>query len=493
LQTAEVEYAPPAPPAPPEDPYTLPPEAAEDPPRSLGRAMRQIGPGLILAGAIVGTGELIATTNTGAKVGFALLWLVILSCFVKVFVQAELGRYTISSGRTTLAGFRDIGGVGTLFGWWWVGMMFLTQLQLGAMLGGIGHALHVALPGAAPALASALPAGGGAYVARHPEIPWAAVVTVVTAFILALGSYRVVERLTTVLVMVFTLATVGCVLLLPATGHSIDWGEVAAGLRFQVPQVEGAVVAAIAMFGITGVGATELVAYPYWCIEKGYARKAGPRNDSAAWLARAQGWLRVMRLDVWVSLAVYTIATLAFYFLGAATLHGRVAGGGGLPSGVKEMTDALTQMYVPVLGQRGATWFIVAGVFAVLYSTVIAASGANARTLADFLHVNDLLPFRRPGARVRTVAVLCVVFLLVDFVLFVAIKSPLKMVLIGGFVQAVTLPMIAVAAIYLRYKRTDPRLRPGPVWDAFLWLSMLALLATATYGVWDFARKFLAN
>ena len=32
---------------------------------------------------------------------FALLWLVIVSCFVKVFVQAELGRYTISSGQTT--------------------------------------------------------------------------------------------------------------------------------------------------------------------------------------------------------------------------------------------------------------------------------------------------------------------------------------------------------------------------------------------------------
>ena len=45
-----------------------------------------------------------------------------------------------------------------------------------------------------------------------------------------------------------------------------------------------------------------------------------PRNDSPEWLDRARGWLRVMRLDVWVSLIVYTVATLAFYFLGAATL-----------------------------------------------------------------------------------------------------------------------------------------------------------------------------
>ena len=58
--------------------------------------------------------------------------------------------------------------------------------------------------------------------------------------------------------------------------------------------------------------------------------------------------------------------------------------------------------------------------------------------------------------------------------------------------QALTLPMIAAAAVYLRYKRTDPRLRPGLVWDAFLWLSSFALLATATYGVWDNVAKLTA-
>ena len=479
------EYAPAA----ADDGYSLPPDAVEEPPRSLGRALRQIGPGLILAGAIVGTGELIATTNTGAKAGFALLWLVILSCFVKVFIQAELGRYSISSGRTTLAGFRDVGGVGTLFGWWWIVMMLLTQLQLGAMLGGVGHVIHMAAPGVAPAIAGVLPDGGARqYVMTHPEIPAAIVVTIIAAVILARGSYRIVESLVTVLVILFTFATVACVVMLPAADHPIDWGEVASGLKFQIPQVEGAMLAAIAMFGITGVGATELVAYPYWCIEKGYARKVGRRDDSDAWLARARGWLRVMRLDVWVSLAVYTVATLAFYFLGAATLHkGR---SGGLPAGVGGMTDALREMYVPVLGPVGATWFIVVGVFAVLYSTVIAASGGNARTLTDFLHVNRLVPLRSPGDRKRYVGIACVLFLLLDLGLYMAIGSPVTMVLIGGFAQAVTLPIIGAAAIFLRYRRTDPRLRPGLVWDAFLWLSLLALIATAAYGIWDAVTKF---
>ncbi len=39
-----------------------------------------------------------------------------------------------------------------------------------------------------------------------------------------------------------------------------------------------AIVTALATFGIIGVGASELISYPYWCLEKGYARSAGPEN-----------------------------------------------------------------------------------------------------------------------------------------------------------------------------------------------------------------------
>jgi Mn2+/Fe2+ NRAMP family transporter len=91
------------------DLYALPPEAVREPPHSLSRAIRQIGPGLILAASIVGTGELINTTSLGAEAGFSLLWLILLSCIIKVFVQVELGRYAITHGRTTLEAFDSLG------------------------------------------------------------------------------------------------------------------------------------------------------------------------------------------------------------------------------------------------------------------------------------------------------------------------------------------------------------------------------------------------
>ena len=80
------------------------------------------------------------------------------------------------------------------------------------------------------------------------------------------------------MVVLFTLGTILCVALLPKAGHAIPWDRVVSGLSPSLPQA--AIPAAIAMFGITGVGAAELIAYPYWCIEKGYARKAGPADAS---------------------------------------------------------------------------------------------------------------------------------------------------------------------------------------------------------------------
>src|SRR5215472_16429839 len=124
------------------DPYALPKDAIKDPPHSFFQAIRQIGPGLILAASIVGTGELINTTSLGAKAGFSLLWLILLSCLIKVFVQVELGRYAIVHGRTTLEAFDSLPGPrlgASWLCWLWLIMMLTTQAQIAAMEGTVGQ------------------------------------------------------------------------------------------------------------------------------------------------------------------------------------------------------------------------------------------------------------------------------------------------------------------------------------------------------------------
>src|SRR5262245_23670653 len=141
------------------DPYALPRDAIREPPETLWAALRQIGPGIILAGTIVGSGELLLTTSLGAKHGFVFLWLILFSCVIKVFVQVELGRYAISSGKPTLGAINELGG--PRFGaqwivWWWLFMMLTTIFQLGAMTGTVGQCLNLAFPQVVPGLAAYL-------------------------------------------------------------------------------------------------------------------------------------------------------------------------------------------------------------------------------------------------------------------------------------------------------------------------------------------------
>src|ERR1044072_7171721 len=90
------------------DPYVLTNDGIQAPPQSLWSALRKIGPGIILAGSIIGSGELLLTTSLGADYGFVFLWLILFSCVIKVFVQIELGRNAISSGKPTLTALDEL-------------------------------------------------------------------------------------------------------------------------------------------------------------------------------------------------------------------------------------------------------------------------------------------------------------------------------------------------------------------------------------------------
>ena len=128
------------------DPASL----TKDPPTTLMGILKSLGPGLIIAGSIVGSGELIATTSTGAAAGFSLLWLIIIGCVIKVFVQVELGRYTIVTGTTTISGLASLPGprvAGThLIVWYWFIMFIAIMGRLGGIVGGVGQALSISIP-----------------------------------------------------------------------------------------------------------------------------------------------------------------------------------------------------------------------------------------------------------------------------------------------------------------------------------------------------------
>ena len=268
------------------------------------------------------------------------------------------------------------------------------------------------------------------------------------------GGYKRLEKITTGLVAFVTLVTVACVLGLPWTDYPIRAHELATGFRFSLPI--GGAAAAFATFGITGVGASELFAYPYWCIEKGYARAAGPRSEDEGWARRARGWTRVMQLDAWFSMCVFTVATVAFYLLGAAVLKPQ-----GLdPKGAK-MIETLAMMYVQPLGLWTREVFLI-GAWAVLFKTLYVATAANSRLTADFLDLCGIWPQATPRAHERVIRAFCVFYPLLAIGLYFGLRDPGKLVTIGGYAQGLMLPLIAGATLYLRYRDADPRVDEQP-------------------------------
>jgi Mn2+/Fe2+ NRAMP family transporter len=365
-------------------------------------------------------------------------------------------------------------------------MMLTTQAQIAAMEGTVGQAAHMAFPRASHAMAdsvaSVVPAWGEFLSTREEHI-WAGITTLAAILLLLSGGYRRLEKITTILVAAVTLFTVVSVVILQWTQFRITLPDLERGLKFTFPAADLAL--AFSAFGITGVGASELVAYPYWCIEKGYARSAGARTDDDSWAKRARGWIRVMQLDAWFSMIVFTVATVAFYLLGAAVLHPQRLD----PKG-SEMIPTLSQMYLqplegtPLAALRPLTRVgFLLGAWAVLFKTLYVATAANSRLTADFLNLVGLWRPAGPAARDRVVKLFCVMYPTLALGLYYAFREPQSLIKAGGIAQALMLPLIAGATLYLRGRDDDRRVGPTFLTDMFTWLAFFGITAVAAYSV----------
>jgi len=491
-----------------------------EPPRTIGTTLLRLGPGMIIAGSIVGSGELIATTKAGAEAGFWLLWLIILGCVIKVSTQIELGRHAITWSQTPLKALDSVPGPRMKVNWliWYCAIMIvLVVSQQGGIVGGVGQTLAISKPLTSYGrqynrlqnelvtvrvelkVAQAQSAESDTITELEEKITtlrfetselreptdayiWATILAIVTSVLLYVGRYRLIQFVATVLVVTFTIVTIITLIVLQTKPEwAVTGGDLASGLSFHLPPADEVtntkpIATALAAFGIIGVGALELIMYPYWCLEKGYAKFTGPRESTEQWTKRARGWLRVLHIDAWMSMVVYTLATVAFYLLGAAVL-GRTALN---PSG-KHMVRTLAAMYVPVFGPWADKVFL-SGAFAVLYSTFFVAAAGCSRIVADALGLFGITDASKQ-ARIKWTRIICTIWPLVALLLYIGVRAPTKMILASGTAQAINLPMLGAAVLYFRYKRSDENLRPGRIWGVMLWLSLAGFVIIAGWSI----------
>ena len=428
----------------------------KNPPTLFFDQLKFLGPGFILSASIVGSGELIATTVLGATGGFITFWVILVSCFVKVAIQLEFGRNAIITGKPLMASFSRLPGPENWAVWTTFILTLFKIIQLGGMIGGAAIALNMILPQLSPVVIAFL-------------------LGVVTSLLIYRNYYRIVERTSMLMVLCFTLFTLASVIALLYSPFAFSISDILSGLTFQLPSE--LIFVAIGAFGITGVASDEIIAYSYWCLEKGYAKYTGKNDGSPEWRLRAAGWIKVMYLDAIVAMFIYTLVTAAFYLLGASILYGNEI----IPSG-NELLETLANIYTKSLGEKVSLIYII-GAFFVLFSSVFATLAYWTRLLPDVFGRFGWINWKDPKSKKSAVAILAWVLPVLWSLAFAFIKLPAFMVLFGGVVGSALLLLVVFAAIQFRKNNSKYQLASSLSSAILFWLSVLSIGLVSVYGI----------
>ncbi|HEX8059908.1 MAG TPA: Nramp family divalent metal transporter [Cyclobacteriaceae bacterium] len=437
------------------DPYVISKDTIKEPPSTLLERFKFLGPGFILSASIVGSGELIATTILGAKAGFVALWVIIFSCLAKVAVQLEFGKHTVLTGERCMQALSHLRGPKRWAVWALFVLIGLKIIQLGGMLGGAVVILNMLFP-------------------TVPIAVWAVVMGGTIATIIYNGRYKIIEKIALFVICMFTVLTMTSLISLQFTPFGFSILSVLDQQKLHIPSE--ILPYAIGAFGITGVAADEIIAYTYWCLEKGYASYTGPRDNSGAWKVRAEGWIKVMYLDATVAMIIYTVVTVAFYLLGASVLYQR----GEVPVG-NEVIEALAVIYTVSLGPGIKSVYLIGGFF-VLFGAVFSTAGAWSRIFPDIFGQLGWLEFDNLEKRRKVIKVLAILFPACWVMTYLFIQLPVLMVLFGGLVGSLMLFVVMAGAIHFKYGEVQ-LLPSGKLYTVAFWISLISIFIVGVYGV----------
>ena len=421
-------------------------------PTSLLQRIKFIGPSIIVTGSVVGSGAIALAPLLGAATGFTLLWWLLLSLWSKPLIQAEISRYVISTNQTFLEAFSDMPGPKTNLqgkkASWLVWFMFIGVIPSIAGMGG---------------LAGAVAEAGHMMVPLLSVEAWVIASCFITWLILYIGSYQSLEKILLAMVFFFSVVTLIIAISMQSTTYAITSEQIFAGLSFSFPFEHAAL--ALAVFGFTGISYGEIMAYTYWCLEKGYANHGDDKEEKKA-------WIKVMQTDVWATVFFVTIGTLPFFLLGAAVLHTL----GLYPPPGGDIIQTLLNIFTTILG-GWAKWFFIPLAFFVLFSTLLSGTAAFTRTISDYL-ISMGLVAQQENTRSSLIKITAFVIPMFSAIAYFLLPNPITLLLIAGIWAALGLPIINIGALYLTSKLSK-ELQPKPITKLILWLTLILQVSMA--------------
>lgn len=373
-------------------PASGPDASGGDPPKSGKRKGSLFGPGLIIAASFIGPGTITTSIVTGASYGFALAWAIVFSIVATIVLQEMASRLglggRIGLGEAMRRTFANP-----------IAKILMVILVVSAI--GIGGAAYAGgdTTGTALAVSSVLP------------IPvWIIVVAIILAIagLLISGSYKVVEKVLMVMVVILALLFI-------ATTFVVQPPFLEALKGMFVPSIPaGAALTAIALIGTT------VVPYNVFLHASLVQENWGDMEENKA--------IREARIDTVSSIAIGGMITLAVMTtaFGGMFVHGISAETG---------TD-LAKALEPLLGDA-AGWVFAIGLFCAGFTSALAGPLGAAYAICGVLGLST--DMKSWSFRLVWILVLAVGA-------FIALTGfePVSIIIIAQAANGLLLPIIAI-------------------------------------------------
>lgn len=365
---------------------------------SVAGRLRTLGPGLLVAAAFIGPGTVTTASVTGAGYGYALLWALVFAIFATIVLQEMSARLSIVSreglGEAMRGTFDSV--VLKLL----VGALIVAAIAFGNAAFETGN-----ITGAALGLEAILGLSTQA---------WSLIVGVAAFALLAIGAYKIIERVLVALVVVMSVVFVlTAIIVRPAIGEMLA-GIFAPGIP------DGALLATVALIGTTVV--------PYNLFL--HASSVQEKWPEEIPVDRA---LAGSRVDSVFSISLGGIVTLAILATAAAAFFER---------GI-QIQDAgqMAQQLEPLLGPAARYFFAVGLLAAGLTSAVTAPLAAAYATSGVLGWPHDL-------SALRFKAVWAIIIIIGT--VFAALGTePVRAILFAQAANGVLLPVIAVFLLFV--------------------------------------------
>lgn len=453
------------------DPWVRAELPAPPMPKGLGW-ISVVGPGIIVLGVSIGSGEFLLGPAVFVKYGLSLLWLTAVAIFFQTVFNTEVMRYVVATGEPVFTGFMRTAPSATAWAWLYAVLYFL---QIGwpawaaTAAGAIFFVFLGRLPGAADA-STVYFIGVGAFLAC------------ITVLLFGRRIERTLEILNWFLV-VGILGSFLVLALLFVPGHT--W--LATGLGFVgfdatnhrfafLPSgIDFFLLAALAAY--SGAGGVGNMTLGNWARDKGYGMSqhagyiasavGGERTklahrgftfvpDSES-MERWRGWWRIVRADQWGVFFIGALLGMALPALLYVTF---------LPQGIDIRGLGISAALAEGVGARAGP--VIAVVIAILgawllFKTQLDNVEGMTRALTDMLWTGSERVRNWRGGDVRAVYYTVMLIVVLWGVIALRLAQPIVLLLIGANMAGVNMMIGAAHLLYINSRLLPAEVRP-PLW-----------------------------